>query len=333
MLIKNSTAQFRTGLSRGLSSIAAVILLGTFGYRLIESWGWIDCLYMTVITISTVGTREVHDLSPAGRLFTTVLIFFGVGTMAYCLSRLTEFLFQRSITNVLGRKNMAKKISEMKRHSIICGYGRTGSRVVAELQAANAGFVVIERDEDIVKRLQELEIPCIQGDATEEDILNEANIAAADSLVGALDSDADNLYLSLTASGLNSKLRIIVRATDPESARKLRKAGTTRVVSPVASGANQIAQLITRPSVVDLVELVTKDKSIALQVREYTVDEDSEMLNKTLAEARVRQVLGCMVIAVRQRSGRTVFDPGPDTRLSYGDTLITIHQPEKTSEE
>jgi len=153
-------------------------------------------------------------------------------------------------------------------------------------------------------------------------------VCDADSLVAALDSDAENLYLTLTASGLCPSLRIIARVHEPESTRKFHKAGAKRVVSPISSGANQIAQLITRPSVVDLVELVTKNKNIALQVVEYPIDEKSEMLEKTLAEARVRQTLGCMVIAVKHRNGTTAFDPGPDTRLKLGDTLVGIRQPE-----
>ena len=328
MRFKGINDLLASGLRKGIVGIAMVLLTGVVGYHLIEGWNWSDSFYMTIITISTVGFGEVHELSGAGRVFTALLIFFGVGLMAYCLTRLVEFLFQRSLTNVLGRRTMMKKIGQLKQHTIICGYGRTGSRVVAELQAAKTPFVVIEEDEDIVKRLDEQGIPYIAGDATEEEVLEAANICQADSLVAALNSDPDNLYLTLTASGLFDDLRIIARVHDPESTRKFQKAGAARVVSPISSGAGQIAQLITRPAVVDLVELVTKEKNIALQVFEYPIDEKSEMLGKTLAEARVRQTLGCMVIAVKHRDDRTAFDPGPDTRLKLGDTLVGIRQPE-----
>lgn len=223
---------------------------------------------------------------------------------------------------------MMKKIVQLKQHAIICGYGRTGSRVVAELQATGKDFVVIESDEDIIRKLDELNIPYIEGDATEEETLEAANISQADSLVAALQSDPDNLYLTLTASGMRGDLRIIARVNDPDSTRKFHKAGAHRVVSPVSTGANQIAQLVTRPSIVDLIELVANDKSIAMQVLEYPIDEDSDMLDKTLAEARVRQTLGCMVIAVKHSNGHTAFDPGPDTRLKLGDTLVAISRPE-----
>lgn len=318
--------QLVSGLRKGLIGIGMVLIFGTFGYRLIEGWGWLDAFYMTVITISTVGITEVHPLSDAGRLFTSLLIFVGVGVMAYCLTRIAEFMFQRSITNVLGRRSMMKKIAQMRQHAIICGYGRTGSRVVAELQAAGKPFVVIEENEELVKRMEELEIPHIIGDATEEETLEDAHICEADSLVAALDSDAENLFLTLTASSICPKLRVIARVHDPDNTRKFRKAGAHRVVSPISTGANQIAQLLTRPSIVDLVELVTKDKSIALQVFEHTIDGKSEMLGKTLSEARVRQTLGSMVIAVKHQDGTTAFDPGPETRLNIGDTLVAIRQ-------
>lgn len=328
MRFKGASELLASGLRKGIVGIALVMLVGVVGYHLIEGWNWSDSLYMTVITVSTVGFGEIHPLSELGRVFTAVLIFFGVGLMAFCLTRLVEFLFQRSLTNVLGRRTMMKKIGQLKQHTIICGYGRTGSRVVAELQAARKPFVVIEEDAEIIKRLGEQGIPNIAGDATEEETLEAANIYRADSLVAALDSDPENLYLTLTASGLSTDLRIIARVHDPDSSRKFHKAGAQRVVSPISSGASQIAQLITRPSVVDLIELVTEDKNISLQVFEYPIDEESDMLGKTLAEARVRQTLGGMVIAIKHRDDRTAFDPGPDTRLKLGDTLVALRQPE-----
>lgn len=326
MLPKGLNEQLASGVRKGIVGIAGVLIFGTMGYRLIEGWAWIDSFYMTVITVSTVGLTEVHPPSEAGKYFTVALIFIGVGVMAYCLTRIAEFMFQRSITNVLGRRAMMKKIARMKQHAIICGFGRTGSRVVSELQTANTPFVVIEENEEIIKRMIEQGIPCIHGDATEEETLETANISEADALVTALESEAENLFLTLTASGLCSKLRVIARVKDPDNTRKFRKAGAHRVVSPVATGANQIAQLLTQPSVVDLVELVSKNKSIALEVFEHTISAENEMLGKTLSEARVRQTLGCMVIAVKHDDGTTAFDPGPQTRLNLGDTLVAIRQ-------
>lgn len=331
MKLEGQQKPHATGLRSGLIGILAVLISGTLGYRLIEGWRWLDGLYMTVITVSTVGTLEVHPLSDSGRIFTCLLILFGVGVMAYCLSRLAEFLLHRRLTNALGRRVMNKKIAKMKNQTIICGLGRTGRRVMAELLAAQQDVIVIDSDLGIIEQLQARGICCVCGDATDEDILQAARIQSADSLVATLETDPDNLYLTLTASSLRPDLRIIVRVNDPESTAKFRKAGARRVVSPIASGANQIAQLVTQPEVVDLVELVTREKSIALQVMEHPIEQECAMLGQTLAQARVRQRLGCMIIAIKHPDGRTTFDPGPDTRLQLGDVLVGIHQPGESS--
>jgi len=328
MKFKSLNQLLRAGFRNGLIAIFVIIFCGMFGYRFIEGWSWSDSLYMTVLTVSTVGLREVHPLSFSGRLFTILLIVFGSGFMAYCVARIVELLFQRSLSNALGRKNMMKKIAQLKDHVILCGYGRTGSSVATELQDAGKPFVVVENNEEIVRRLEEQGLPHVAGDASEESVLEAANVAKADSLVAALESDAENLFLTLTSGSMNPGLRIIVRVHDPDNARKFRKAGASRVVSPIASGANQIAQLVTRPAVVDLVELVTRDKNVALQVFEHPIEEGSEMAGKTIAEARLRQALGCMVIAIKHPGGHTGFDPGPDVRLHAGDVLVAIRRPE-----
>ncbi|MDZ8117107.1 potassium channel family protein [Pontiella agarivorans] len=324
--------QLRAGIRNGGGAILAILIFGTVGYMQLEGWGALDAFYMTVITISTVGITEVHPLSDAGRMFTSLLIFGGVGVMAYSLGRFAEFMFQRSVTNVLGRRSMMKKIASMKQHIIICGYGRTGTRLVSEMMSAGKPFVVIDDNEDAAKRMDQLGIPHIPGDATEEETLEQANLQQAESLVAALGTDADNLFLTLTASGLSSELRIIARVHDPDNTRKFHKAGASRVVSPISTGVNQITQLLTRPYVVDLVELVASDKSIALEVIEHEIGDNSTMLNQSLAEARVRQTLGALVIAVKHNDGTTAFDPGPEMRLRLGDTLVAIRQPDESDQ-
>jgi len=329
MKFKGKNDQLIMSLRWSLLGISVVTSVGVLGYYYIEEWTWIDSFYMTIITISTVGLNSPLPLSAEGKIFTVLIIFFGVGIMAYFLSRLVEFWFQRSLANVLGRRSMIKKISKLKNHSIICGYGRTGRCVVEELQVTNTPYVVIEKDPAIIQILIDKSIPHIEGNATNEEILEKAGILQADSLVACLNSDPENLYLTLTSSGLAPFLRIIARIHDSESSRKFLKAGACRVVSPVSTGAGQIAQLITRPSVVDLIELVSQNKNIALEVFEYPIDEKNKMLNKTIAEARVRQVLGGMVIAVKHSDGSTTFDPGPEKILKLNDSLVAIRRPEE----
>lgn len=320
--------QLVSALRRGVLGITFILCCGIIGYRFIEKWSWSDCFYMTINTVSTVGSSNLIP-SPTGRIFTGLLILFGVGLMAYILTRMTEILFQRSLSNVLGRRTMIKKIKHIKNHCIICGYGRTGSHIAEKLEAAQSPYVIIENNEETIKRLEQLGRPYIFGDATEEDILELAGINHADSLIAALDSDPENLYLTITALSLRESLRIIARIHEPASSRKFIKAGATRVVSPISSGANQIAQLILRPSVVDLVELlVTDKKKIAMQIIEHYIEENSSLCQKSIAEAHIRQVLGGMIIAIKHKDNGVTFDPGPDYLLKKGDTLITIRQSE-----
>ena len=333
MKYRRNNDQLITSLRWSLFGIIVVIITGVLGYYYIEEWSWVDSFYMTIITISTVGFGEPFPLSVEGKIFTTFIIFFGVGIMAYFLSRLVEFWFQRSLANVIGRKSMMKKIGKLKNHTIICGYGRTGKGIIEELEATKTSYVVIEKETVEIQILQNKSIPYIEGNATDEEILEQAGVEKADSLVACLNSDPENLYLTLTARGLAPSLRIIARVHDSESGRKFLKAGANRVVSPISTGAGQIAQLITRPAIVDLIELVSQHKNIALEVFEYPIDEKNKMLNKTISEARVRQVLGGMVIAVKHSDGSTTFDPGPETILKLNDILVAIRRPEQDNEE
>ncbi len=222
---------------------------------------------------------------------------------------------------------MDKKIEKLSRHIIICGYGRTGFYIARDLQKAKKRFLVIENDPERTKVLEQEGLLYLQADASDEDVLEKAGIDRAEALVASLATDADNLYLTLSARSMNHSLQIIARVEDPDSSRKFMKAGVTKVVSPFSAGANRIVQLLTRPSAVDLVELVAGRENIALEVCEIVVDGESEMAHKTLAEARVRQTLGGMVFAVKRFEGKTVFDPEPETRLEPGDVLAVLQKP------
>ena len=316
-------------LSICLFLLFTVLLAGTMGYYWIEGWPLSECLYMTVITVSTVGFEEVHPLSRDGHLFTVLLIFFGVTAAALSISALFEYFILRGLTTLFGRNKMDKYIQKLSRHTIICGCGRTGRYIARDLRKAKKPFVVIENDPDKMSWMENEGVPFIQGDASDEDLLESAGIEKAEALVAALSKDADNLFLTLSARSLNSELRIIARVEDPDSGRKFMKAGATRVVSPFSTGANRIVQLLTRPAAVDLIELVDGHKNLALEVNEIVVEEKGKLDGKTLAEARVRQTLGCMVFAIKHSSGETVFDPDPEMKLVPGDVLVAIQQPKK----
>jgi voltage-gated potassium channel len=300
---------------------------GTVGYHWIERWPLSECLYMTVITVSTVGFGEVHPLSREGQLFTILLIFFGVTAAALSLTALFEYFVLRGLNNLFGRNKMDKQIGRLNRHIIICGYGRTGEYIARDLQKMHKPFVVIESDLERVKLMEQEGVLYISGDPSDEDLLEVAGVTRAEALVASLPKDADNLFLTINARSLNRDLHIIARVQDADNSRKLIKAGANQVVSPFSTGAARIVQLLTRPAAVDMIELVTQRENLELEVCEILVDDKSDLARKTLAESRVRQTLGCMVFAIRRPDGETVFDPDPQVRIEYGDVLLAIKKP------
>ena len=279
---------------------------------------------MTVITVSTVGFKEVADLSDVGRLLTIVIIFCGIGSVAVVGSSVFEWIFERHTGNKMRRKKMSKLVGGLKDHVIICGYGRMGRYVANELGPENADFVVIDNDPEVCNKVIEKGMLLIQGDASDEVVLGEAGIERASALVAALNTDADNLYLTLTAHDLNPDLKIIVRAEEQVSQKKFLRAGAAKVISPYAIGADHIVQLLLRPRVVDFIELVTQYGDMELEIDQSELTEDSPLCHKTLAESHARQLLGRMILAVKKSDGNTIFDPSPETELEKGDVLVTI---------
>lgn len=316
----------------GLALFAIVVAGGTVGFHLIEGWGPLDSVYMTVITVATVGFKEVHPLSDAGKVFTIFLIVGGVGTMAFAASVAVEAIVHRQVRVLTGRRGMQKDITKLSHHTIVCGYGRMGRLVAENLKESGHNFVVVEANPEIAEDAASRGALALHGNAGEEDILTTAGIARATALVAALGSDADNLFLTLTARGMNKDLSIIVRANEQDNVRKFHLAGASRVVLPDVVGADHIVRLVTRPSVVDFVELVAKDGGIEFEVRRFEVPPESPFANKTLAEARVRQATGCIVLAIRRPNQKTIFDPGPEVRILAGDTLLAVGSCENAPE-
>ncbi len=302
-------------------SLLAILTAGVIGYHFIEGWPLRDCLYMTIITISTVGFAEIHPLSEPGRLFTILMIVVGVGTVAFAISVMFETLFQRQMRLFMEKRSMQKEIDSLTQHIIVCGYGRMGHIIADALFKTGRTVVVIETDPQIADGIEREGRLVVRGDGAEEESLRQAGIDRASSIVATLGTDADNLFLTLTAHGMNPDLNIIVRAEDERNCRKFTQAGASRVVSPFDTGANHIVRLLTRPEVVDFVELVA-DEDIQFEVRQ--LDVEGRLAGKTLAEGRVRQEVGGMVLAIRKSTGRVLFDPPPDSRLATGDVLFVV---------
>jgi len=306
-----------------VSLIFGVILFGTIGYSLVEGWEVFDSLYMTVITLTTVGYHEVHSLSQSGRMFTIVLILVGVGTMLYTLSVGAKVLLEGEIRDIFGRRKVSKKIGKMEKHYIVCGYGRMGRIICREMIQNGAPFVVVEKTPEVITSIDK-DILSISGDATQDTVLKEAGIERAKGLISVLSTDADNLYVVLSARGLNPRLRIVARASDEGAERKLFRAGADNVVSPYFIGGLRIAHTILKPAVVDFIEFATKSGNIELQMEEVLVNESSRLVNKALDECGIRKDLGIIIVAIKRESGEMEFNPTSTSIIKKGDTLVAM---------
>jgi voltage-gated potassium channel len=302
-----------------------IVITGTLGYTLIEAWPLLDSLYMTVITITTVGFGEVRELSGPGRVFTIGLILSSVGIVAYLVTRLAGVVVEGEIRKLMGRKKLEKAINRLKDHYIVCGYGRIGRYICKEFRDEGLSFVIIERDEQVIQSMEE-GLVYVRGDATDEKALIDAGVERAKALLTAVASDADNLYVTLTARGLNPNLYILSRASDEKAERKLISAGANKVVSPYLIGAHRMAMAIIRPAVVELMEIAMKRESLQLQLREIKVTDTANLPGTTLRESGIRGQLDLIVVAIKKEDGSMHFNPAFNTSIEKGDTLITLGQ-------
>jgi len=304
-----------------------LVTFGTVGYMVIEGWPAIDALYMTVITIASVGFKEVHDLSMAGQLFTIILIMVGVGVITYAAASIIKFVVEGQLRSILGRKKLEKQIARLRGHYIICGYGRIGTHIVRELEAKPLPLVVVEREPKNCQRLSEEGILYVEGDATDDDTLIRAGIKNARGLVTAVTNDTENVYITLTARGLNPDLFILARASEDGAEMKLRRAGASKVISPYIMGAARMAQAILRPSVVDFIEIATAGRNYELQIEEIYIAADSKLDGTSLIDSGVRKDFGVIIVGIKKGNQQMLFNPAPTTTLNAGDILITLGEP------
>jgi len=301
-----------------------LILGGTLGYMFIEQWPFADAIYMTAITLSTVGFSEVKTLSSVGRIFTMVLIISGVSFVFYVLGSVLQFMMEGHIRRILGRRKLEKEIRGQKGHYIICGYGRVGTSICDALASRPQGIVVMERDSERIAKLDDRNLLYVAGEATEEENLIEAGVRSARGLVAALKTDSDNVYVTLTARQLNPELFIIARAGERKSESKLRAAGANKVVSPYNMGAHRIAQMILRPTVTDFLELTLMDNDRNIDMEEMLVHPSSSLVDVALQDSGIRKDFDLIIVAVRKPGGEMLFNPSSQTRLEGGDTVVAI---------
>lgn len=308
----------------GISLSLAILIGGTVGYCLLEGWSLFDSLYMTIITVTTVGFGEVRPLSPLGRSFTIILLLFGVGIILYLMTTMTQMVVEGKIREALGRRSVQKHIRAMRGHFIICGYGRIGSQVAHMLRENGIQTVIVDSSEKVRSRLTEANQDFIFGSATEDESLMDAGIDRARGLVASVSSDADNVFITLTAKGMNPDLFVIARATEPGSEIKLKRAGADKVVSPYFIGARRIAQMVIRPTVADFVDLTFHSSDMALRMEELKVGPNAELAGVTLMDSGIRKNLDVIVLAVKKANGGMIFNPPAHTVVEAGDTLVTM---------
>ena len=314
---------------RNLRLIGAALLLlaliGTAGFHFIEGWTRFDGLYMVVTTFTTIGYQEIHPLSHAGRIFNLALIVSGVSLVFLGIGSLTQALLEFELASFFGKRKMEREISRLSDHYIICGAGRVGRSAARELARRPAPFLIIEQSETKAARFSGEWLIMI-GDATQEQTLRDAHIERARGLVAATTTDATNLYIVLTARGLNPRLKIIARASEEDAEKHLLTAGADSVVSPYLFAGQRIAQSFLRPHVVSFLDTATTHLGMDLEIGEISVPKHSSFAGKTIESSRIRQDRGVIILAIKREQGMR-FNPSPEDRIEPGDYLIAMGEP------
>jgi voltage-gated potassium channel len=308
-----------------IANLFGVLVVGTTGYMVIEKSSLLDGLYMTVITITTVGYGEAIPLSTAGRYFTIFLIMVGAGFVLYLFGKVTEAIVEGSLQTYMGRKTMDKKVAGLKNHFIVCGFGRIGKVICQILRENKKPFVVIENDPAEVETIKAMNYLVMDGDAASDETLQRAGIMSAKGLIAVVSSDANNVYIILSAKGLNPSLFILARSSgDDGSETKLLRAGANKVISPYYIGALRMAQLIVRPTVIDFIDLAVNAGELGLRIEEMYVSDKAKYLNMSLMESGLRKKYDLIVVAIKREHGEMLFNPNPGTKILSGDILVVL---------
>jgi voltage-gated potassium channel len=312
-------------------AVALLVLIiagGTIGYVVIEGWSVWDAFYMTIITVTTVGYKEVHDLSRAGEALTVVVLISGVGAALYTFTLLATVVVEGGLPKRLQKRRHERMLQGLEDHFIICGYGRIGSIVARQFRRQNIAYVVVERNPDQLQAAIADGALAVEADASREEVLKRVGIDRARGLIAAVGTDAENVYTVLTARVLRPDLFIIGRAETEDATLKLKRAGADRVISPYQIGAVHMAQTALRPAVVDFVELATSADNIELAMEQITIAPQSTFASRSLVDASLRQQYGVIVVGIQRHDRRMEFNPEPDTPIQPGDKLVVLGRPE-----
>jgi voltage-gated potassium channel len=308
-------------------ALATTLLTGTLGFTLIDHYPVFDAFYMTLTTMTTVGYGEIHPLSHAGRIFNSFLIFFGVTTIFIAIGAMTQTIIEIEFGDAIGKRRNKRMIDKLKDHYIICGYGRVGRGAANELMRAGAPFVVVDIAPERVERAMLAGMLAVAADSTRDDTLHEVGIERARGLVAALATDADNLFVLLSAKGLNREIFVATRAAEEGAEEKMRRAGADAVFAPYSITGHRLAQSLLRPHVLQFLDFTTKEVGEDVSIEQVRVGENSEMVDRTIKEMQLRKEVGVIVMAIRKSDGEMLFNPPADTAVRGGDFLIVMGRP------
>ena len=308
-------------------AIVTTLSIGTIGFTVIDGYPPFDAFYMTLTTMTTVGYGEIHPLSYAGRVFNSFLIVFGVTTIFIAIGAMTQTIIELEFGDAIGKRRNKRMIDNLKDHYIICGYGRVGRGAAHELRHAGVPFVVVDNNPDRVERAMLAGMLAVAADSTQDETLRLVGIERARGLVAALATDADNLFVLLSAKGLNPQIYVATRAAEEGAEAKMRRAGADAVFAPYAMTGHRLAQSLLRPHVVQFLDFTTKDVGEDIAIEQVRVSGASEMVSKTIKEMQLRKEVGVIVMAIRKESGEMVFNPPAETAVQGGDYLIVMGRP------
>jgi voltage-gated potassium channel len=311
-----------------LLMLIGIIALGTCGYYFVEHMPLFEAFYMTIITLSTVGFSEVIPLSQTGRSITVIIIILGISVGAYTIGMLVRALVEGELVKIFGRRKVQKQISGLKNHFIICGFGRIGRIVCSELDNDKFDFVIIEQDPAVIEQIEARKYLYLDMDATSEEALMQAGIMEAKGIVTAVNSDANNVFITMTAKSLRPDVFVLARASEEQNEAKLFRAGATRVVSPYLIGGRRIAQMLKKPTVVDFVDIAMMGSHLGLMMEEATIGDNSSLIGKNLIDSHLRKDYGVIIVAIKKISGDMVFNPMPSEKLEAGDVIVVLGKKE-----
>jgi voltage-gated potassium channel len=307
------------------SAMVATLVVGTVGFVWIEHYPWFDAFYMTLITVTTVGYGEIRPLTQPGRVFNSFVILFGVSVIFLAIGGMTQIVIDLELNQFFGKRRIKNMIDKLEGHVILCGYGRVGRGAAAELTRSGANFVVVDNDEDRVERAMKAGVLAVLADASSDETLRDVGIARAKGLIATLASDADNLFLILSAKSLNPQLRLSARVSEESSEQKMRRAGADYVFAPYNTTGHRMAQALLKPHVQQFIDFTTRQNiGLNVGIEQVLVTETSACVGRSLAEMPIRRDTGVIVLAIRKASGEMTFNPPAEARIGGGDHLIAM---------